>query len=201
MAPESIDEGLLLVDYKGRVSFRNLYARELFQKLGYVRDILGQKYKNVCLTDWSKTPEETERIKEVHCGNYYLRVRQIPLMKKEIRFAVIIRDITWNREQEKNLVLKSVAVKELHHRVKNNLQTIASLLRLQARREENPETRRVLNESISRILSISATHQLLSQSGEACVSLMEVLENVRRNAVQPFLKADLKLNLKLRAKI
>ena len=55
----------------------------------------------------------------------------------------------------------------------------------------------MLNESISRILSISATHQLLSQSGEACVSLMEVLENVRRNAVQPFLKSDLKLNLEI----
>lgn len=194
---ESIDGALLLVDYKGRVSFRNLYARELFQNLGYVSDILGQKYKNICLTEWSGTKDSMERLKEVHCGNYYLRVRQIPLMKKEIPFAVIIRDITWNREQEKNLVLKSVAVKELHHRVKNNLQTIASLLRLQARREEHEETRRVLNESISRILSISATHQLLSQSGEACVSLMEVLENVRRNAVQPFLKSDLKLNLEI----
>lgn len=194
---ESIDEGLLLVDYKGRVSFRNLYARELFQNLGYVRDILGQKYKNICLTEWSDTPEGTDRIKEVCCGNYYLRVRQIPLMNQNISFAVIIRDITWNREQEKNLILKSVAVKELNHRVKNNLQTIASLLRLQARREEKEETRQVLYESISRILSISATHQLLSQSGEACVSLMEVLENVRRNAVQPFLRTDLSFNLEI----
>lgn len=194
---ESIDEGLLLVDYKGRVSFRNLYARELFQNLGYVRDILGQKYKNICLTEWSDTPEGADRIKEVRCGNYYLRVRQIPLMNQNIRFAVIIRDITWNREQEKNLILKSVAVKELNHRVKNNLQTIASLLRLQARREEKEETRQVLYESNSRILSISATHQLLSQSGEACVSLMEVLENVRRNAVQPFLRTDLSFNLEI----
>lgn len=194
---ESIDEGLLLVDHNGRVSFRNLYARELFQNLGYVSDILGQKYKNICLTEWSDTPEGTDRIKEVRCGKYYLRVRQIPLMNQGIQFAVIIRDITWNREQEKNLILKSVAVKELNHRVKNNLQTIASLLRLQARREEKEETRQVLNESISRILSISATHQLLSQSGEACVSLMEVLENVRRNAVQPFLRADLSFNLEI----
>ena len=194
---ESIDEGLLLVDYKGRVSFRNLYARELFQNLGYVRDILGQKYKNICLTEWSDTPEGTDRIKEVCCGNYYLRVRQIPLMNQNIRFAVIIRDITWNREQEKNLILKSVAVKELNHRVKNNLQTIASLLRLQARREEKEETKQVLYESISRILSISATHQLLSQSGEACVSLLEVLENVRRNAVQPFLRTDLSFDLEI----
>lgn len=194
---ESIDEGFMLVDSNGYVIFRNMYAMGLFQKLGYVSDILGQKYNNICLTEWDRNEEEVERIHEVRCGNYYLRIRQIPLKKDEIRLAVIIRDITWNREQEKNLILKSVAVKELHHRVKNNLQTIASLLRLQARRADNEETRTVLNESISRILSISATHQLLSQSGDEVVSLKEVLGTVRSNAVQPFLKPGFRLDLKL----
>lgn len=194
---ESIDEGFMLVDSNGYVIFRNMYAMGLFQKLGYVSDILGQKYNNICLTEWDRNEEEVERIHEVRCGNYYLRIRQIPLKKDEIRLAVIIRDITWNREQEKNLILKSVAVKELHHRIKNNLQTIASLLRLQARRADNEETRTVLNESISRILSISATHQLLSQSGDEVVSLKEVLGTVRSNAVQPFLKPGFRLDLKL----
>ena len=46
---------------------------------------------------------------------------------------MIIQDVTWRREQEQALILKSVAIKEIHHRVKNNLQTIASLLRLQTR--------------------------------------------------------------------
>lgn len=194
---ESIDEGFMLVDSQGYVTFRNMYAQGLFQKLGYVSDILGQKYKNICLTEWEEVQDEVERIHEVRCGNYYLRIRQIPLKKDRIRLAVIIRDITWNREQEKNLILKSVAVKELHHRVKNNLQTIASLLRLQARRTESEETRHVLNESISRILSISATHQLLSQSGDDVVSLMEVLGTVRSNAVQPFIRPGFRLDVRL----
>lgn len=194
---ESIDEGFMLVDSQGYVTFRNMYAQGLFQKLGYVSDILGQKYKNICLTEWEEVQDEVERIHEVRCGNYYLRIRQIPLKKDRIRLAVIIRDITWNREQEKNLILKSVAVKELHHRVKNNLQTIASLLRLQARRSESEETRHVLNESISRILSISATHQLLSQSGDDEVSLMEVLGTVRSNAVQPFIRPGFRLDVRL----
>lgn len=194
---ESIDEGFMLVDSHGYVMFRNMYAQGLFQKLGYVSDILGQKYKNICLTEWNEKEDEVERIHEVRCGNYYLRIRQIPLKKDDIRLAVIIRDITWNREQEKNLILKSVAVKELHHRVKNNLQTIASLLRLQARRTDSEETRHVLNESISRILSISATHQLLSQSGDDVVSLMEVLGTVRSNAVQPFIRPGFRLEVRL----
>ena len=183
---ESIDEGLILVDERDEVIFRNMYAKKLFQNLGYVRDILGQKYKNVCLTEWEEHLNRMEQLREVRYGKFYLQIRQIPLRKGNLRLAVIIRDITWNREQEKDLILKSVAVRELNHRVKNNLQIVASLLRLQARRVDNEETKKVLNETISRILSISVTHQLLSQTGEDRVSLMEVLRTVKNNAIQPF---------------
>lgn len=195
---ESIDEGLLLVDDNGYVIFRNMYARQLFQKLGYVKDILRQKYKNICLTHYDGNNDVDEMLTEVRVANYYLRIRQIRMQKRNIRLAVIIRDITWRREQEKNLVLKSVAIKELHHRVKNNLQTMASLLRLQARRSSNDETKRLLYESISRILSISATHQLLSISGIDEVNLKDVLYMVKNNAVQPFLQPNLKVNLELK---
>lgn len=194
---ESIDEGLLLVDGNGYVTFRNMYAKELFQDLGYVEDILGQKYKNICLTQYDKKSDLTEVLSEVRISKHYLRIRQIPMKKGDIRLAVIIRDITWNREQEKSLILKSVAIKELHHRVKNNLQIIASLLRLQARRTDNEETKRLLSESINRILSIAVTHQLLSQSGMDEVNLKEVLHTVRNNAVQSFLGPSLKINLEL----
>lgn len=60
------------------------------------------------------------------------------LETEELSCAVIIRDETEEKQREQELVLKSVAVQEMHHRVKNNLQTIAALLRLQIRRSENP---------------------------------------------------------------
>lgn len=195
---ESIDEGLLLVDDNGYVSFRNMYAKQLFQKLGYVKDILRQKYKNICLTEYDHKNGPNEMLTEVRVGNYYLRIRQIRLNKGNIRLAVIIRDITWRREQEKNLVLKSVAIKELHHRVKNNLQTMASLLRLQARRTNNDETKRLLYESIGRILSMSATHQLLSISGLDEVNLKDVLHMVKNNTIQPFRQPNLIVKLELK---
>lgn len=194
---ESIDEGLILVDDSGVVTFRNMYAKELFQSLGYVEDILGQQYKNICLNHYNGKPGLEEVLSEVRISNHYLRIRQIKLEKENIRLAVIIRDITWNREQEKNLVLKSVAIEEVHHRVKNNLQTIASLLRMQARRTENEETKHLLNESINRILSISATHQLLAHSGKDEVELKEVLHKVRNNLAQTYLTSAQKINLKL----
>ena len=76
-----------------------------------------------------------------------LDIKHIQLNSAGAAFAVIIQDVTWRREQEQALILKSVAIKEIHHRVKNNLQTIASLLRLQTRRTDSEETRQVLGES------------------------------------------------------
>ncbi len=181
---ESIDEGLLLVDAQGTVTFRNMYARELFRTLGYSVDILGQKYKNICPIRYEGGDELEEVLTEAQVGKYYLRLRQIPLEKDGTRLAVTIRDVTRNREQEKNLMLKSTVIRELHHRVKNNLQMMASLLRLQARRAENEETRNALNESIDRILSMSVTHQILCQNGTEDINLREVLEAVKNNALE-----------------
>lgn len=194
---ESIDEGLILVDVNGLVTFRNMYAKKLFQNLGYVEDILGQKYKNICLIHYDEKNDLNEVISEVRISKHYLRIRQIQMEREDIRLAVIIRDITWNREQEKNLVLKSVAIKELHHRIKNNLQTIASLLRLQARRTDNEETKGVLNSSINRILAISVTHQLLAHSCMDEVNLKEVLRTVKNNVIQSFFIPGTKLELEL----
>jgi len=194
---ESIDEGFLLVDRQGYVTFCNQFARNLFRKIGHVEDILGQRYKNVCLSYYDEKSDQEEYIAEIHIGSYYLRIRHIPIEEGESGLAVIIRDITWNREQEKDLILKSVAIKELHHRVKNNLQIMASLLRMQAGKAESEETRRVLYESINRILSISITHQLLSKNGIDKVNLIEVLITIKNNAVQPFQRADLSVELEV----
>ncbi len=195
---ESIDEGLILVGHNGRVIFRNLYAKRLFQKLGFVSDILGQKYKNICLTEWKEHAENVETLKEVSCGNYYLWVRRIPVKKQgEIASAVIIRDITWNREQEKNLILKSKAIQELSHRVKNSLQTVVSLLRLQSRRTENEDARRILEDSLNRIFSISAVYELLAGAKEDWISLRETLNMVRNNAVQSFTGPDFRPQIHL----
>ena len=71
---------------------------------------------------------------ETTVGKHFLMVKRIILDTSDMSFALVIRDVTGIKEQEKALILKSVAIKEMHHRVKNNLQTIASLLRLQVRR-------------------------------------------------------------------
>ena len=88
------------------------------------------------------------------------------------------------KAREKELVLKAVAVEEMHHRVKNNLNTIASLLRLQSRRTRDHEAQKILHETMNRILSIAITHELLSRVGVDNVSIQEVVEQIRNNALR-----------------
>jgi two-component sensor histidine kinase/putative methionine-R-sulfoxide reductase with GAF domain len=80
-------------------------------------------------------------------------------------------------------VLRGVLAQEIHHRVKNNLQTVASLLRLQAR-AEGVDPRRALDDSVNRILAIAAVHEVLMERREEEVELAELLERLRATLVQ-----------------
>src|SRR5207248_2510113 len=75
---------------------------------------------------------------------------------------VAIQDVTDELQKEQELRIKTAMIQEIHHRVKNNLQTIAALLRLQARRTGNAEVAGQLRESIGRIISIAVVHEFLS---------------------------------------
>ena len=80
-------------------------------------------------------------------------------------------------------VLRGVLAQEIHHRVKNNLQTVASLLRLQAR-TEGVDARKALNDSVNRILAIAAVHEVLTERRDEDVELAELLDRLRAMLVQ-----------------
>lgn len=194
---ECIDEALILVNRKGVVAFRNSMARELYQKLGYIEDVLGQPYDNIRLAVSEAVSDKTFSSVETRIGKNTLVVKHLMLNTPELMLVVIMQDITWRKEQEKELILKSVAIKEMHHRVKNNLQTIASLLRLQSRRSDNLETRQVLGESMNRILSIASTHEVLAQSGVDRVKIGEVIGNIKNNTLRYFARPVFDITISL----
>ena len=92
------------------------------------------------------------------------------------------------------LVTNAAMVREMHHRIKNNLQNVAMLLRLQMSGDRQISAREVLHESINRILSIAAVHEVLSQRGFRSVDLKEVLTRVGRavahNMQRPTLEVE-----------
>ncbi len=81
-------------------------------------------------------------------------------------------------------VMRGVLAQEIHHRVKNNLQTVASLLRLQARNDETIDPRKALEDSVNRILAIAAVHEVLTERRDDDVELGELLERLRAMLVQ-----------------
>ena len=103
------------------------------------------------------------------------------LEEDNYNIVMLIRDITKEKNNEQEILVKSMVIKEIHHRVKNNLQTIASLLRIQKRRVENEETKKILDETINRILSIAVTHEVLSENGMDSLSIKTILQLLYKN--------------------
>src|SRR5205809_5457088 len=81
-------------------------------------------------------------------------------------------------------VMRGVLAQEIHHRVKNNLQTVASLLRLQARSAQEVDPRKALDDSVNRILAIAAVHEVLTERRDDDVELDELVERLRSMLLQ-----------------
>ena len=91
---------------------------------------------------------------------------------------MLVDDLTEARRRERELGVKEATIREVHHRVKNNLQTIASLLRMQARRSSSDEVRRGLSEAVERAAAMATVHDMLAHSAEECVDFAEVARRV-----------------------
>jgi two-component sensor histidine kinase len=109
-----------------------------------------------------------------------LILRAIPLRPAGERTGglVLLRDVTDLRRRDRELVTKEATIREIHHRVKNNLQTVAALLRLQSRRLDRPEARSALDEAVRRVGSIAVVHETLSQSFDEAVPFDEVADRL-----------------------
>jgi two-component sensor histidine kinase len=120
------------------------------------------------------------RESEVEAQGATVLLRALPLAPGgERRGAlVMVRDVTELRHRDRQLMGKDATIREIHHRVKNNLQTVAALLRLQARRVGSPQARAALEESVRRVASIALVHETLSQTLEGAVPFDEVADRV-----------------------
>ncbi|TMI76141.1 MAG: GAF domain-containing protein [Bacillati bacterium ANGP1] len=97
-----------------------------------------------------------------------------------------------------NLVVRSAVIREMHHRVKNNLQTIAMLLRLQLRDGREVSGREVLTETINRVLSIAAVHEILSVEGFRLINLRQLLERVADSVTHGMTRPGVSIDVSVR---
>ena len=123
-----------------------------------------------------RAPKETE----IDANGAVVQLRSIPLVVagKRTGALVLIREVTELRRRERELLTKEATIREIHHRVKNNLQTVAALLRLQARRMSVPEARAALEEAVRRVGSIAIVHETLSHAPEEIVDFDDIADRV-----------------------
>lgn len=93
------------------------------------------------------------------------------------------------------LVTNAAVVREMHHRIKNNLQTVAMLLRMQSPGGDNLSTRDVLQISVNRILSIAAVHEILSQEGFRFVDVKDVADRIAQLTAQNMLSPERRIHI------
>ena len=112
--------------------------------------------------------------------------RALPLLPAGVPIGalVLVRDVTEVRRRDRELITKDATIREIHHRVKNNLQTVAALLRLQARRVDTRDARAALEESVRRVASIAIVHETLSMSVDEAVEFDGVVDRVAAAAVE-----------------
>ena len=117
---------------------------------------------------------------EVDAGGATVLIRTLPLVVggASTGAAVLVRDVTEVKRRDRALLSKDATIREIHHRVKNNLQTVAALLRLQARRTDNAQGREALLESVRRVAAIAQVHEALSISVDEEVNLDEVIDRI-----------------------
>ncbi len=187
-------DGLLRVDAMGVVVYASPNALSAYRRLGVAGDVRGTELGPLTrslATDPFDGEEVANRIRaavagqrpermEVDAGGATVLVRALPLRPGgAARGAlVLIRDVTEVRRRDRQLMTKDATIREIHHRVKNNLQTVAALLRLQARRVDLPQARLALQESVRRVSSIALVHETLALSLDERVDFDEVVDRL-----------------------
>lgn len=180
--PITASDGIIITDAHSRIVFADAAAQRIYRVLGVGSLRGGHLFDRQMTQHVTRETVETERPwqKEITAGGLILIRREIVIREggNLCMRIVIISDVTETRAKDKEIRIKSAVIQEIHHRVKNNLQAIASLLRIQARRAKTAEVKAALKESVNRILSISVVHEYLSQQGSEDIDVQEVMGHI-----------------------
>jgi len=186
-----VGDGLIRLDADGVVAYASPNALSAYRRLGLTADLVGVHLGKVTAALAPATGPVDEAMPalasgrapreiEVEAHEVVVHLRTIPLNPSGRRTAalVLVRDLTELRRRERELLTKEATIREIHHRVKNNLQTVAALLRLQARRLADPGSRAALEEAVRRVGSIAIVHETLSLSLDEQVEFDAVADRV-----------------------
>ena len=193
-----VGDGLIRLDINGVISFASPNARSAFNRMGWKSEIENHTLGEIAEAVVKNSPDAHEEAISKRLNGKVLRrveldnqgatidLLVLPMLQAENRIGaiVLLQNVTELRRRDRQLVNKDTTIREIHHRVKNNLQTVSALLRLQARRIEDPGAVSALNDAVRRIASIALVHDTLSSSSDNAVAFDEVLTSLISHALE-----------------
>ena len=183
-----VGDGVMHLDTEGVVVYASPNAVSAIHRLGHVGDVIGEVLSKVVADVVEKAEDPVDESlalvvtgrapwrSEVASRMASVSMRAIPLTERGQRRGalILLRDVSELRRRERELLTKDATIREIHHRVKNNLQTVAALLRLQARRMPEGQSRYALEEAVRRVGTIALVHETLSQGFDETVNFDEI---------------------------
>ncbi|EFA22133.1 sensor histidine kinase [Bifidobacterium gallicum] len=191
-----VADGFIILTYEGIVRYASPNAVSCFRRLGMNGTMQGQYLSEIgtnLLKENDPVPETLPLVlsgkapidSDLSTNRSSVSIRSLPLMDDQGRAGAVVlcRDVTELRRREVKLQTKNATISEIHHRVKNNLQAVSALLRLQARKTTNDEVKKQLGEAQRRVQTIAMVHEGLSQTADEIVDFDKVITNLLRMSV------------------
>lgn len=193
-----VGDGLIRLDSNGSIVYASPNGISALNRAGYNGELEGVNLGGIIESVKPMTKTPTDESWKIILNGRVLRREEfenkggifdllvIPLIEnsQHIGAIALIHNVTELRRKDRALVSKDATIKEIHHRVKNNLQTVSALLRLQSRRVEDPAAQAALNEAVRRVASIAIVHETLAISSAESVDFDKVFERIIHNALE-----------------
>ncbi|MFN2559908.1 MAG: sensor histidine kinase [Jatrophihabitans sp.] len=189
-----VGDGLVRLEPDGTIIYASPNALSAFSRLGINGNVLSEPIDALASTvvddpfdasDLAGAVAEAidgghPASVELEGGGAIILFRALPLRPRgeTLGALLLMQDVTELRRRDRQIMSKDATIREIHHRVKNNLQTVAALLRLQARRVSVPGARSALEESVRRVQSIALVHETLSVSIDESVNFDEIVDRL-----------------------
>ena len=201
-----VGDGFMRLDVNGAIVYASPNGRSALSRLGWDGEV-----ESFTIADVAKrlSKEPIKDLQNQVQGNSLGRIELeneggtvdftvLPMLQSGSRIGaiVLLHNVTELRRRERELLIKDATIKEIHHRVKNNLQTVSALLRLQARRVEDPTAGAALEEAVRRIASIALVHETLTASSQNNVDFDQVLDNLISHALDLAPNSEIKIERK-----
>ncbi|MCC7370444.1 MAG: histidine kinase N-terminal domain-containing protein [Chloroflexi bacterium] len=212
----ALNDGMLVVDADGVIQYASTSAEGLYRLLGIVDQLTGAQLSELDTNEYlvframetgvcseqRVTEQDRIWIKKaipLMAGDSPSWVSKLPgsFGRHPAGAIIVIQDVTLDVRKEQELKVKSAMIQEIHHRVKNNLQTITALLRLQSRRVKSEEAKAALTEAVGRIMSVAVVHEFLSKDESSIINIQEVCKRITQEFVNGTLDPMKRIELRL----